>query len=448
MRRAGNLWSGVLDRDTLLLAFWKAARGKRGTLEVRRFASSLDQNLERLREEVAGGIFELGRHRVFKVYEPKERTIHAARFVERVFHHALMAVCEPVFERQAVFHSYACRVGKGRLRAIGAAERAAGRAEWYLKLDISRYFESVPHDRLLKQVRRAIKDATVLDWIERVVRSHESGPGRGLPIGNLTSQHLANFYLNRLDEHCQGLPGVMAYARYMDDFVCWSQDKASMVAAGRSIEAWLGGELGLALKHPPAPQRTSVGMDFLGYRIHRSHTTLSRRSKVRYRRKLETLAKLAAEGEITERGLQERCEALTAFCRPVRSWRFRQQILQRFGSAAIGLEPGDPRGQLEQQRQQRPFGQPQQQQPGQPEQQLGVPLGSQLSLVEAECLRLTGTEPAVVPTDRLLDRQKPVGPPGVGRSGVPGRRLPAVLGVGPELFPIGVRVSSESIYRS
>ena len=88
MRRVDNLWSRVLERDNLLMAFWKAARGKRGTLEVRRFAASLDPNLEALREAVESGLFELGHHHVFKVYEPKERTIHAARFVERVFHHA------------------------------------------------------------------------------------------------------------------------------------------------------------------------------------------------------------------------------------------------------------------------------------------------------------------------------------------------------------------------
>ena len=104
MKRAGGLWAGVLTRDNLLRAFRQAARGKRGKWEVRRFEEDLDRQLDQLRAEVVAGSFEVGRCHVFKVFEPKERLIHAARFVERVFHHALMNVCEPVFERQAVFH--------------------------------------------------------------------------------------------------------------------------------------------------------------------------------------------------------------------------------------------------------------------------------------------------------------------------------------------------------
>ncbi len=97
--RIGNLWPAVIERGNLLRAFHQAARGKRHKLEVRRFAADLDDNLERLRSELMDRSFETGRFNVFKVHDPKERTIHAARFPERVFHHALMNLCEPVLER-------------------------------------------------------------------------------------------------------------------------------------------------------------------------------------------------------------------------------------------------------------------------------------------------------------------------------------------------------------
>ncbi len=427
MKRAGNLWPAILERENLLRAYHLAARGKRGKMDVRRFAADFDQNIDRLRAGMADGSFVVGGFHVFKVYDPKERTIHAARFEERVFHHALMNLCEPVLERQAVCHTYACRRGKGRLRAIAAAERAARRCGWYLKLDIRKYFDSVPHAPLLAGLRRVFKDRTVLAWLERIVRSHETSPGRGLPIGSLTSQHLANFFLSGLDRCCQQQAGVVAYVRYMDDFVCWSADKASLLAAGRAIEAMVGQELGLALKHPPCPQRTGLGMDFLGYRIFPGHTTLSRRSKIRYRRKVRVLGRLDEAGRIGERGLQERLEALTAFCRPVRSWRFRRGVLSTNWSAAIGLQPGESGRQLEQQRDQLPRRQPQQQHPGQPQQQRGLPPGPQLRPAVPIGTPTHGTEPAAVQTSRAGDWQRSDRPRGAGRAGGPARTLRAAL---------------------
>ena len=217
MKRIGNLWSAVIERGNLVLAFHRAARGKRRKQEVRRFAEDLDGNLDRLRRELLDRTFETGRFYVFKVFDPKERTIHAARFPERVFHHALMNLCEPVLERQAVFHSYACRKGKGRLQAIDAAQKAARGRAWHLKLDIRKYFESIPQERCRAAARVQRPGGAAL------VGQHPARPppgGRkGLPIGNLTSQHLANFYLGPLDRSSKGTRR-RAYVRYMDDFVC------------------------------------------------------------------------------------------------------------------------------------------------------------------------------------------------------------------------------------
>ncbi len=378
MKRAGNLWPAVVERGNLLLAFHRAARGKRAKIEVRRFSENLDANLERLREELLDRSFEVGRFHVFKVYDPKERTIHAACFPERVFHHALMNLCEPILERQLVHHTYACRKDKGRLKAIAAAEKRARACDWYLKLDIRKYFESIPHDRLVRRLERLFKDPELLYWLERIVRSHRPEEGRGLPIGSLTSQHLANLYLSPLDRLCQNLPGASGYVRYMDDFVCWARDKAPLLVAGRRIEAFVQNDLDLCLKHPPSPQRTALGMDFLGYRLFPRCTALNRRSKVRYRRKLRILTCLHDRGIIGEAAIQQRLTALTAFTLLAKSRQWRIRCFQSFRSAAIGNEPGEPGRQLEQQREQLPRREPQQQQPGQQQQQHRVPLAPQL----------------------------------------------------------------------
>lgn len=378
MKRVGYLWPAVLERGNLLRAFHQAARGKRHKPEVQRFSENLDAHLERLRCELESGRFETGHYTVFKVYDPKERTIHAARFVERVFHHALMNVCEPVLERQAIFHSYACRKGKGRLKAIAVAQRAARRHAWHLKLDIRKYFESIPHEQLAARLQRVFKDPELLYWLNQLIRGHRGAEGKGLPIGSLTSQHLANFYLGPLDRRCQGFAGVRAYARYMDDFVCWADTKADLIAAGREIHGYVEASLGLELKHPPSPQRSARGMDFLGYRIFPTHAELNRRSKRRYQRRLSILGQLHSRHMISESRLQQRLTAATAFCLPVRSHGFRLRAMETNWARAIGLQPCATGRQLEQQRQQLPGGKPQQQQPEQLEQQQRVPGSPQL----------------------------------------------------------------------
>jgi len=400
MKRVGHLWPQVVERGNLLAAFHRASRGKRGKAEVRRAEAQLDALLDELRTALLERRFEIGRFNRFKVYDPKERTIHAAHFEERVFQHALIAVCEPWFERQLIYHTYACRVGKGRLKALAAASRNARRARWYLKLDIRKYFESIPHQPLLRQLRRLFKDPEVLYWFERIIGSHHSSAQRGLPIGSLTSQHLANLYLSPLDRLCQDAAGVVGYVRYMDDFVCWSSDKASLLKLGRAIEAFAADALGLTLKFAPAPQRVALGMDFLGCRLFTDHTRLARRSKLRYRRKLALLGSLAGQGVLSEAELQARLCALTAFTLPVCSFQYRQRVLASFWSVAIGHEPRATGWQLEQQREQLPCRQPQQQQPRQPQQQQRLPPRPQLRPTRADRVRAShqGTEPATDPT--------------------------------------------------
>jgi hypothetical protein len=233
-------------------------------------------------------------------------------------------------------------------------------------------------------LHRVFKDPEVLYWLEKLLRGHRSDEGRGLPIGSLTSQHLANFYLGPLDRFCQGQQAMKAYCRYMDDFICWGDDKAAMVALGWEIQRYVEADLGLALKHPPSPQPTSHGMDFLGYRIFPHHTALNRRSKLRYRRRLTTLAKLHDRGVLNESQVQQRLTALTAFVLPASSHAFRRSVMENHWMTAIGHERGEPGRQLEQQREQLPRREPQQQQPVQHEQQHRFSCRPQLSPGESD----------------------------------------------------------------
>ena len=363
----------IADAENLRLAFWKAAKGKRGKADCVAFRERLDENLAALRAELLEGDVPVGNYHYFTVHDPKERLICAATFRERVLHHAVMNVCEPVLERAAVFDSYACRKGKGRLLAVERAQGYARTHGWFLKMDIRKYFDSIDHETLRALLGRKFKDPELLRLVDRILASYQTAPGRGLPIGNLTSQHFANFYLAPLDRFLKEELRRGAYVRYMDDFVVWGESGRELRGVWERVRSFLTAELKLELKANTAINRTACGMDFLGYRLFPGTVRLARRSKVRFARKFRRYEAAHRCGRWSELMLQQRMTALLAFVMPAESGAFRRHVMERFGVAARRLEPRDSRRQLEQQRQELPVSEPQQQQPGQQEQQHRVP---------------------------------------------------------------------------
>jgi hypothetical protein len=364
----------VADGENLRLAFWKAAKGKRGKTDCLAFRERLEENLAALGAELLAGNVSVGDYHYFKVHDPKERLICAAAFRERVLHHALMNVCEPVLERAAVFDSYACRKSKGLLRAVDRAQGYARTHRWFLKMDIRQYFASVHQGALRALLGRKFKDPVLLGVFDRIIGSYHSTPGRGLPIGNLTSQHFANFYLAPLDRFLKETLQRGAYVRYMDDFVVWGESGRELRAVCERVRAFLAAELKLELKSNTAINRTAFGMDFLGYRVFPGTVRLARRSKVRFARKFRRYEAAHRCGEWSELVLQQRMQALLAFVMPAESGAFRRHVLQRFGVAAKRLEPRESGRQLEQQRDQLPDGEPRQRQPGGQLQRRRVPV--------------------------------------------------------------------------
>ena len=220
MTRMGNLMEKILARDNLRLAYAKAVRGKRGKTDARAFGAALEDNLQQMSNQVRDGTFPLGVCHQFTIYDPKQRLITAPCFRERVLHHAIMNVCEPVFERWLIHDTYACRAGKGRVAALQRAQHFARRNPFFLNMDIRKYFDSIPHQRLYEKLCRLFKDSALLELFRQILDSHSSSQ-RGLPIGSLTSQHFANFYLGHLDRFVKEHLRVRGYVRYMDDFVIW-----------------------------------------------------------------------------------------------------------------------------------------------------------------------------------------------------------------------------------
>jgi RNA-directed DNA polymerase len=194
-------------------------------------------------------------------------------------------------------------------------------------MDVRKYFDSIPHDRLLELLRRLFKDRDLLRLFENIVDSHETTPGRGLPIGSLTSQHFANHYLTGLDRFARETLRARGYVRYMDDFVLWHWDREFLKDARKRITGWLATERGLEVKPEPMINRTEHGMDFLGLRIFPGTVRLNRRSKTRFLRRLRVLERAAAAGEIGEAELQARATCLVAFTRRADALGFRRGAL-------------------------------------------------------------------------------------------------------------------------
>jgi RNA-directed DNA polymerase len=256
--------------------------------------------------------------------------ITAPSFAERVLHHAIFNVCEPVFERWLIADTFACRTGKGQLAALDRARRFAGLSPFFLKLDMRKYFDSISHAVLVRRLERLFKDHRLRTLLGRIIDGYESSPGRGLPIGSLTSQHLANFYLGWFDRFVKETLRFKGYVRYMDDCALWASTSEELTSALAVSREFLRTEFQLEIKPHPYINRTAHGMDFLGCRVFPHYTILNRRSRVRFGRKLRELESAYESGAIDERALQSRATALVAFTRTsgISSWRFRHRVIE------------------------------------------------------------------------------------------------------------------------
>ncbi len=329
MKRAGNLLERIAEPENLRQAFLKAVRGKRGKVEAIEYAARLDENLRRLRGQILSGALDVGHYHFFTVHEPKERTICAASFPERVLQHALMNVCEPVLERFAISDSYACRTGKGMHRAVRRAQEFARIFPWHLKLDIRKYFDSIPHEPLLRLLERRIKDKAVLRMIAAIVETYSTAPCRGLPIGNLLSQHLANFYLGHLDHWVKETLRGRGYVRYMDDFILWASDKAALQGHLKAVRGFLAAELRLDLKDNVQLNRSARGVPFLGFRVFPRRLALGPHARRRFARKLRGCEKDFEDDRLSEADLQRHAGALLSFVGFADTLQLRRQIVAR-----------------------------------------------------------------------------------------------------------------------
>jgi RNA-directed DNA polymerase len=282
VKRSPVSLSDVADWVNLSAAFHRAARGKRTRGDVMAFAANLESELALLREQTLAGAVNVGEFQSFRIRDPKPRLIQAPAFRERVLHHALMAHIGPVIDRTLVFDCYACRDGKGPVAAVKRAQAHARRFSWFCQIDVRSYFASIDHEVLMRALRRRFKNRGLLALMERIVTSAPAAPGRGLPIGALTSQYCANLYLNGLDRLILEQAGARGYVRYMDDLVWWGPSRFAVREILAKARSYAEAELKLEVKTPVRVGQSAHGLCFCGYRILPDRLLLTRRRKQRY----------------------------------------------------------------------------------------------------------------------------------------------------------------------
>jgi len=332
VKRTGDLYWRIAEPENLRLAFWKAQKGKQDRPEIQEYRDHLEENLDELRGSILDRDVRIGDYRYFTVRDPKTRQICAAPFNERVLHHAIMNLCEPVFERYAIDDTYACRPGKGTHRAMLRAREFAGRFPFCLKMDIAHYFGSIDHGVLMALLERRFKDSDLLALFVTILASFEADPGKGLPIGNLTSQHFANFYLGWFDHFVKEQLRIKGYVRYMDDFLVFGRNRQELRAGLEVIRAFLAEELGLRLKEGVQLKPSRAGVSFLGYRVFPDKVSLTRRSRERFIMRFQKYEGQLADGVLSETEAARRMQAVIGFTEWADAAGFRRAALKKYGA--------------------------------------------------------------------------------------------------------------------
>lgn len=344
-----HLYPQVCAYENLYAAFHAARKnGKRQKAQVAAFEYHLENELARLQKELTSKTYHPGAYHNFYVYERKRRKISAAPFRDRVVHHALCRVIQPIFDARMIHDSYACRLGKGTHRALDRAQHFSRAHPYALQCDVAQFFPSIDHAILRGMLARYLADDDVLWLIDQVLASGANVlteeyemqyfPGddlfavnrpRGLPIGNLTSQFWANVYLNELDYFVKHELHCTAYVRYADDFILFGDTKPTLHEWRQRIIEFLE-TIRLRLHEERASVfPTRDGLTFLGFRVFHDHRRLRNDNARLFARRLREMNQAYARHEITLDKMTERVKSWIAHARHGNTYRLRARIFTR-----------------------------------------------------------------------------------------------------------------------
>lgn len=308
-----NAFEEITSIDRLVKAHGRAMVGKRHNTKATTSNYHFMSELLILQDELQRGVYHPSPYRNRVITEPKTRHIQAPAFRDRIVHHAIHGVLNPFYERHFIPDSYACRPNRGVHMAAARVQhflRSSEKPLYICKLDISKYYASINHDKLKQLLATKLHDPRVLSLLSSIIDSTDSGTEhdhlfapdsyfftkgrRGIPIGNLTSQLFANIYLHHADMYAKQQLKIPRYIRYMDDILLFHEDKAQLRIWQHAMTDFFYNELYLIVNpHKVRVYPARLGVEFVGYIIYKNSMRLRgssvRRFKRRYRKQLKNL---------------------------------------------------------------------------------------------------------------------------------------------------------------
>lgn len=355
-----DVFDDICDYENLYDSFLEARKGKRYRDDVLIYTANLESNLINTQNELLWGTYKVGPYRPFYVTEPKLRLVMALQFKDRVVQWAIYRCLNPVYDKQFIEDSYACRIGKGTHMAADRLQywlRQVNRkpGKWYyLKLDISKYFYRVDHAVLFEILRRRIIDERLIQLLWEVINCEDTKFGLpsgmnpeectedmwlsdvGMPIGNLTSQLFANIYLNELDQYAKHELKLHFYIRYMDDVIILSDDKTFLNQIKNEIQRFLSEELRLDLNKKTTVRPVSLGIDFVGFKMWATHRKLKKQTARRIIRKVKHMCEEMNAGRLTREEFMRSVASYKGLLKHCNSYGLRRKLNEIYIKAERG----------------------------------------------------------------------------------------------------------------
>lgn len=343
MKRYVDLYRKIISFENILLATRKARKGKRFKYSTALFEYNLEKNIYSIINALKNKTWSPGGYTDFYIYDPKKRLISAAPYYDRVVHHALISIIEPIIEKTFIYDSYACIKGKGTHKAVLRYKQFMRNNTHVLKCDIKKYFPNIDHAILYTKVENKIKCRDTL-WLSKKIIDSKTGTDasfdyfdgddlltplerkRGLPIGNLTSQFFANLYLNDFDHYVKETLREKYYIRYCDDFVLFGNSKKRLNEIKENIAQYLT-NLRLILHDSKSRiYRVDEGVDFLGYRIFPEYSLVRKSVVKKIKRRLRLMIDGYNKNWITINRINNSVQSWHGHMQHANSYRLRQNL--------------------------------------------------------------------------------------------------------------------------
>ncbi|MDP3917285.1 MAG: reverse transcriptase domain-containing protein [Nanoarchaeota archaeon] len=334
-----EIYLKIISLENLYFAYKKARKHKTKKEYVIEFEENLQENLIKLHEELEAKTYNPEPLKIFILRDPKTRKISKSAFRDRVVHHALIKVIEPIFDKSFIYDSCANRIGKGNLFALKRFNLFKRKVTCNLrkeafcfKADIKHYFQEVNHKVLIKIIQRKIKDENANWLIKKILKNgsnkiqQKSFSEKGMPLGNLTSQFFANVYLNELDYFVKHRLKVKHYIRYVDDFVILHKSRQQLKILESKIKEFLIDKLMIEL-HPDKSRIISLsrGIDFVGFRTFYYHKLLRKRNI----RSILNKVKEYKNKEINKDKILESFYGWNAYAKWADSFKLRKEVVKK-----------------------------------------------------------------------------------------------------------------------